>query len=182
KNKQVSVKVKRDKEILTFTVQADASGKIGIENLIPNFKSLREAGTYQFSVTSYGFFASFPAGIHKAVEKLNDYIRQFRLIFNFKTGAYKGVGSFITIGSLFSSTWDWESFWELTAILSIVLAFMNILPIPALDGGHVLFLLYEIITGKKPSDKFLEYAQYAGMFIVIALTAYALGNDIFRLF
>ena len=109
-------------------------------------------------------------------------MRSVKLIFDFKTGAYKGVGSFISIGNLFPSHWNWEAFWELTAILSIVLAFMNILPIPALDGGHVMFLLYEVITGKKPSDKFMEYAQYVGMAILLSLMVYAIGNDIFRLF
>ena len=175
KGKTVSLKIVRDTDTTSLNLLVNDEGKLGF-----NVKPLEEV--FEFRTKSYGFFASFPAGIHKAVDKLSDYIRQFKLIFDFKTGAYKGVGSFLTIGSLFSSTWDWESFWELTAILSIVLAFMNILPIPALDGGHVLFLLYEVVTGKKPSDKFLEYAQYVGMFLLLALMVYALGNDILRLF
>jgi regulator of sigma E protease len=182
KNQPVKLKVKRGKEIMDITVNVDSTGKIGVATALMDFESLLKSGTYQFSVTHYSFFQSFPAGIHKAVEKLKDYIRQFKLIFNFKTGAYKGVGSFISIGDLFPAEWDWESFWNLTAILSIVLAFMNILPIPALDGGHVMFLLYEVITGRKPSDKFLEYAQYVGMFLLLSLMVFALGNDIFRLF
>ena len=178
----MNLKVKRGNEVISVPVPVDTAGMIGIAPALLDFTSLRTAGIYEFSVTKYGFFESFPAGIHKAAEKLIDYIHQFQLIFNFKTGAYKGVGSFISIGNLFPATWDWEPFWELTAILSIVLAFMNILPIPALDGGHVMFLLYEVITGKKPSDKFMEYAQYVGMAILLSLMVFAIGNDIFRLF
>jgi regulator of sigma E protease len=182
KNQTINLKVKRGSETMNIPIQVDSSGKIGVYPAMVDLKSLRESGVYDFSVTKYGFFESFPAGIRKAGDKLVDYIHQFKLIFNFKTGAYKGVGSFISIGNLFPAQWEWEPFWELTAILSIVLAFMNILPIPALDGGHVLFLLYEVITGKKPSDKFLEYAQYLGMFLLISLMVYAIGNDIFKLF
>ena len=98
-----------------------------------------------------------------------------------KEGA-SNIGGFGSIGGLFPSTWDWELFWERTAWLSVILAFMNILPIPALDGGHVLFLLYEVITRRKPSDKFLEYAQMTGMFLLFALLLYANGNDIIRYF
>ncbi len=182
KNQTVSLTVKRGDAKLNFTVQVDSTGKIGVAPGFMDFKSLRSAGIYDFSVTHYGFFESFPRGIDKAMEKLSDYMRQFKLIFNFETGAYKGVGSFISIGDLFPAQWEWEPFWELTAILSVVLAFMNILPIPALDGGHVMFLLYEVITRRKPSDKFLEYAQYVGMFLLISLMVYALGNDILKLF
>jgi regulator of sigma E protease len=107
-------------------------------------------------------------------------MRQFKLIFNFKTGAYKAVGGFGAITRLFPPQWNWEVFWTLTAILSIMLAFLNILPIPALDGGHVTFLMYEIITGRKPGDKFLEYAQLVGMAILIFLLLYANGNDVYR--
>lgn len=182
KNETVKLKVKRGNETLDIPVMVDTAGKIGVATALMNFKSLRSADIYDFNVTKYGFFESFPKGIEKAIEKLSDYIRQFKLIFNFETGAYKGVGSFISIGDLFPAQWEWEPFWELTAILSIVLAFMNILPIPALDGGHVMFLLYEVIVRRKPSDKFLEYAQYVGMFLLISIMVYALGNDIFRLF
>jgi regulator of sigma E protease len=182
KNQAVRLKVKRGTEILTIPVNVDTAGKIGVATAFMDFKSLRSAGVYDFSVTRYGFLESFPKGVSKATDKLTDYIRQFKLIFNFKTGAYKGVGSFISIGNLFPAKWDWEPFWELTAILSIVLAFMNILPIPALDGGHVMFLLYEVVTGKKPGDKFMEYAQYAGMALLLTMMVYAIGNDIFKLF
>lgn len=104
------------------------------------------------------------------------------MIFSKHTKAYESLGGFITIGSIFPGSWDWQSFWNLTALLSIILAVMNILPIPALDGGHVMFLLYEVITGRKPSDKFLEYAQMTGMIILLGLLILANGNDILRLF
>jgi len=104
------------------------------------------------------------------------------MLFNTDTGAYKSLGGFISIGKIFPSTWDWHAFWSLTAFLSIILAIMNVLPIPALDGGHVMFLLYEIITGRKPGEKFMEYAQIAGMVILIALLLFANGNDILKLF
>ncbi|MCW3083163.1 MAG: peptidase [Bacteroidetes bacterium] len=135
----------------------------------------------QTDTTHYGFLASFPAGVHKAYETFDSYIRQMKVIFTVK-GATKQIGGFMTIGKAYSTTWDWESFWAFTAFLSIVLAIMNILPIPALDGGHVMFLLYEVITRRKPNEKFMEYAQYAGMILLLALLLFANGNDVVRLF
>ncbi|MDR1672623.1 MAG: RIP metalloprotease RseP [Bacteroidales bacterium] len=129
---------------------------------------------------TYGFWESFPAGIRYGVDKLTTYVKSLGLLFS-KAGV-KQLGGFIAIGNIFPPEWDWASFWELTAFLSIILAFMNILPIPALDGGHVLFLLVEIISRHKPGDKFLEKAQIVGMFILIALLLLANGNDIIRLF
>ena len=108
--------------------------------------------------------------------------KELKLIFSPKTEAYKSVGSFITIGKIFPGTWDWHSFWNITAFLSVMLAVLNILPIPALDGGHLVFTIYEMITGRKPSDKFLEYAQTVGMILLLGLMVLAFGNDIFRLF
>lgn len=128
----------------------------------------------------YGFFQAIPAGIKTGVDKLVSYVKQFRLVFT-KEGA-KSLGSFGTLGKLFPPTWDWLSFWELTALISIILAFMNILPIPGLDGGYILFLIYEMITRRKPSDKFMEVAQTIGMSLLMILFVYALGNDIFRAF
>jgi regulator of sigma E protease len=110
------------------------------------------------------------------------YLKQLKLLFRPKVKAYESLGGFIKIGSFFPEVWDWQSFWNLTALLSIILAIMNILPIPALDGGHVLFLLYEIVTGRKPSDKFLEYAQIAGLMVLFAILLYANGNDVVQLF
>lgn len=130
----------------------------------------------------YGLFASFPAGIAKSWETLVNYIKQFGIIFNSDLKGYKQVGSFFTIAQQFAPKWDWVRFWNLTAFLSIALAFVNLLPIPALDGGHALFTLYEMITGHAPSDKFLERAQVVGMIIIFGLMIFALGNDILRLF
>ncbi len=109
-------------------------------------------------------------------------MKQLKLLFSPEVKAYESVGGFITIGSIFPAEWHWESFWRLTAFLSIMLAILNVLPIPALDGGHVMFLLYEIIARRKPSDKFLEYAQIVGMVILFGLLILANGNDIVRLF
>lgn len=128
----------------------------------------------------YGFFESFPAGIALGVKTLKGYVGDMKYLFS-KEGA-KQLGGFGTIGSIFPSTWDWYTFWYMTAFLSIILAFMNILPIPALDGGHVLFLLYEIITRRKPSDKFMERAQMTGMFLLIGLLLWANLNDVIRFF
>ena len=128
----------------------------------------------------YGFFESFPAGVQLGVDKLNSYVGNMKYLFS-KEGA-KQLGGFGTIGSIFPATWDWHQFWYMTAFLSIILAFMNILPIPALDGGHVLFLQYEIIARRKPSDKFMEYAQMAGMFLLFGLLIWANFNDILRFF
>ena len=133
---------------------------------------------YKATNLTYGFFESFPAGITLGVNTLKGYVNDMKYVFT-KEGA-KSVGGFGTIGSIFPKVWDWQRFWEMTAFLSIILAFMNILPIPALDGGHVLFLLYEIIARRKPSDKFLEYAQMVGMFLLFGLLIWANFNDILR--
>lgn len=127
---------------------------------------------------SFSFWASIPAGIGYGIDKLSYYVRQMKFIFT-KEGA-ASIGGFGAIGSMFAPVWDWHSFWETTAFLSIILAFMNVLPIPALDGGHVLFLFYEIITGRKPSDKFMTYAQSIGMLLLFSLLFYANGMDIIR--
>jgi len=128
----------------------------------------------------YGFWEAIPAGIHYGWETLGNYVKQFRLVFT-KEGA-QSLGGFAAIGSLFAPVWDWHSFWLMTAFLSIILAFMNIIPIPGLDGGHMLFLLWEMITGKKPNDKFLEVANSIGFYLLLALLIYANGNDIVKLF
>jgi len=128
----------------------------------------------------YSLLESFPKGLEKASNTFENYIKQFKLIFSPKIKGYESVGGFATMGQIFSPTWDWEHFWNITAFFSIVLAIMNILPIPALDGGHVMFLLYELIVGRKPSEKFMEYAQYAGMAILFSLMIFANGNDLYR--
>jgi len=132
---------------------------------------------------SYTFVQAIPAGVHRAIETLSNYIRNLKLIFTSKeVKAQDSVGSVISIAGIFPSIWDWQSFWVLTGIFSILLAFMNVLPIPALDGGHALFTLVEMISGRKPSDKFIEYAQMVGMILLFSLMAYALGLDIFHVF
>ena len=136
------------------------------------------------SVTkSYTFLQAIPAGIHKSVETLTNYIRNLKLLFTSKeVKAQDSLGSVISIASVFPSIWDWQSFWTLTGIFSILLAFMNVLPIPALDGGHALFTLVEMISGRKPSDKFIEYAQMVGMVLLFGIMIYAMGLDIFHAF
>mgnify|MGYP006051535177 FL=1 len=130
----------------------------------------------------YGFWASIPQGAKRGVEEIKSYWEQVKLIFNPETKLYKEVGGFIAIGNIFPGEWNWMAFWNLTALLSIMLAVMNLLPIPGLDGGHALFTLWEIITRRKPSDKFLEVMQYIGLFLLLALLIYANGSDIVRLF
>jgi regulator of sigma E protease len=130
--------------------------------------------------TSYTFFEAIPAGIRLGWDQLVMYVKQFRLVFT-KEGA-QSVGGFGAISNMFPDVWDWQSFWYMTAFLSLILAFMNFLPIPALDGGYILFLLWEIITGKKPSDKFLEVANTIGFWLLLALLIFANGNDVFKAF
>lgn len=156
------------------------SATIGVQLGSMSFKELEAQGILKLETKKYTFAESIPAGIDEGVSTLVNYVKQLKKIFNPETGAYKGVGGFAAIGKLFPETWDWATFWSRTAFISIILAFMNILPIPALDGGHVMFLLYEMVTGRKPSDKFLEYAQMTGFFILIALLLFANGNDVYK--
>ncbi len=175
KNGTVLLTVQRGEEQQLISSRVNEDGKIGIPVL--SNEEYDQMGVLKIERKKYGFFASFPAGVAKTFDKLKFYIDQFKLILNPDTGAYKGIGGFKSMGSIFPSEWDWESFWNITAFFSIVLAFMNLLPIPALDGGHVLFTLVEMITRRKPSEKFLEYAQIAGMVILFSLLIYANAND-----
>lgn len=158
----------------TLTLRTDSAFLLGtyqvmeMDRLLPMVK------------VQYGFLESFPAGVNLGVKTLKGYVGNMKYLFS-KEGA-KQLGGFGTIGSIFPATWDWHQFWYMTAFLSIILAFMNILPIPALDGGHVLFLFYEIIARRKPSDKFMEYAQMAGMILLFGLLIWANFNDILRYF
>jgi len=172
---EIQLSVLRGLDTLHFNMMLGETGKIGVYYVPP--KEL-----ISFDHRDFGFFESFPAGTSMAIDKLDSYVQQMKLILNPETGAWKGLGGFITIGKQYSPEWDWYSFWNFTAFLSIILAFMNILPIPALDGGHVMFLVGEMITGRKPSDKLLEYAQVTGFLILIALLLLANGNDIIKLF
>jgi regulator of sigma E protease len=177
KNGNVSVKVLRGADTLVLSNKVNEYGRLELALL--NDEQYDSLGIYNVVTKKYGFFSAFPAGVIKAGEKLQSYIDQFKLILNPDTGAYKGIGGFKSMGSIFPGTWSWEAFWNITAFLSIILAFMNILPIPALDGGHVMFTLWEMITGRKPNEKFMEYAQLAGMILLLGLMLYANGNDWF---
>ena len=157
----------------SVVIQPDTAGKIGVY-------LMSKTDLYPTVTRTYGFFESFPAGVRLGINTLKGYVNDMKYVFT-KEGA-SSLGGFGTIGSIFPTVWDWQVFWMQTAFLSIILAFMNILPIPALDGGHVMFLLYEVMARRKPSDKFLEYAQITGMFLLFALLIYANGNDIFRFF
>ncbi len=170
-NKRVTIDVIRDGEKEQLRCLVDKKGKIGVGYKGPS-------RYLSYTKVTYGFWEALPAGVSKGVNTLVGYVKQLKLVFS-KEGV-KQIGGFGAIGGLFPPVWDWSAFWGLTAFLSIILAFMNILPIPALDGGHVLFLLYEIISGRKPSDKFLEYAQIVGMVLLLSLLVFANGNDIFR--
>lgn len=173
KNKEIQVGFYRGGSLQSLTMVVDSLGKIGIAVKAP-------AEMFDLETVNYGFFESFPAGIAKGINTLKGYMSDMKYVFT-KEGA-SSIGGFGAIGGLFPPTWDWQLFWERTAWLSVILAFMNILPIPALDGGHVMFLLYEVIARRKPSDQFLEYAQMVGMFLLFALLLYANGNDIVRYF
>lgn len=180
KNQTVDAIVLRDEKEIPVKINIDKNGKLGIYAASMGTKSLEKLGLYKFSTQEYGFFESFPVGIEKGTDQLLGYGKQLKAIFNPDTGAYKGVGGFKAIFDIFPSTWSWEVFWNITALLSIMLGVMNLLPIPALDGGHVIFLLYEMISGRKPSDKFLENAQMVGFFLLITLLLFANGNDIYK--
>lgn len=163
------------KVLRTLPVTLSADGKLGV--LPYDHTRFMPVRTLRYTLPQ-----SIPAGIDRAGNEISNYWKQVKLIFQPKTEAHKSVGGLLSIGSMFPGEWAWKKFWELTAFLSIALAVINILPIPALDGGHVLFLLWEVVTRRKPSDKFLEYTQIAGLFIVLALLLVTNGNDIYRLF
>lgn len=181
KGQKVELSVLRENnERLKIPVIISDSAKVGVQLSGMTYQDMETRGLLKVETKTYSFAESIPAGINKGTTTLSNYVKQLKKIFNPSTGAYKGVGGFAAIGSLFPSAWDWYAFWSATAFISIILAFMNILPIPALDGGHVMFLLYEMVTGRKPSDKFLEYAQMTGFFILIALLLFANGNDLYK--
>ena len=179
KNKPIKLTINRAGNEQVLDIKLDEDGRIGFV-YVQDPETLDSLHWATFNVHKFPFFAAFPAGVRKTGEDLSFYIAQFKKILSPKTGAYKGVGGFKNIGKAFLTTkWSWEHFWRMTALLSIILAFMNILPIPALDGGHALFTLIEMITGRKPNEKFLEYAQVVGMILLLGLMLYANGNDWF---
>ncbi|WP_336517575.1 RIP metalloprotease RseP [Pollutibacter soli] len=179
-NDTINLKVLRDDKPVELKTVLSSTASIGFYPLLLGLDDLKNLKVYEFQSREYGFFESFPAGVKMAIKKLESYVAQFKKILNPSTGAYKGLGGFKAMGSIFPKyEWNWEAFWTITAFFSIALAFMNLLPIPALDGGHVLFTLYEMVSGRKPSEKFLEYAQIVGMVLLFGLLIYANGNDWF---
>ena len=169
KNESITLEYARNNEIEQTKLTPNPEGNIGVYTL---------GAPYEMEKVHYGFSESIVKGVELGYWTLHDYVAQFSYVFTAK-GATQ-LGGFGAIGSLFPDQWDWQRFWGTTAFISIILAFMNILPIPVLDGGHVMFLLYEMISGRKPSEKFMEYAQMIGFFILIALVLYANGNDVYR--
>ena len=173
KSDTVALTVMRGGVANDLNVPINAEGKIGV---------MFKGDLFQPRTRTFTFFEAIPAGVGLAFDTVAEYWQQLKLIFQPKTKMYEELGGFIAIGNIFPSEWDWLRFWTMTAFLSVILAVMNILPIPGLDGGHALFTLWEMITGRKPSDKFLEVMQYVGFAILFALLIYANGNDIYRLF
>ncbi|MDR0712233.1 MAG: RIP metalloprotease RseP [Prevotellaceae bacterium] len=161
----------RNGELLSQEITPTENGKLGVALYPP-------ISYFQTKRLEYGFFESIPAGIVLGTETLVSYVKQFKIVFT-KEGA-KNLGGFGTIGGLFDTTWNWPHFWSMTAFLSIMLAFLNILPIPAFDGGHMMFIIYEMVSRRKPSDKFLERSQMVGLIIIFLLFVFANGNDIMR--
>jgi regulator of sigma E protease len=141
--------------------------------------TLLQLGILDRETKQYSLASAFPAGVRKTFSVLGDYVDQFKMILSPQTGAWKGMGGFKGMAKIYGSSWDWQHFWQMTAMISIILAFMNLLPIPALDGGHVMFTLYEMIFRRKANEKFLEYAQMSGMIFLLSLMLYANGNDWF---
>jgi regulator of sigma E protease len=174
-NETLLITMEREGVPIELTVPVPETGMVGIAPISPY-------RYYELQKIEYSLLGAVPAGIKSGVDTFSSYLKQLKLVFSPKTKAYESVGGFITIGSIFPKTWNWHFFWNLTAFISIVLAIMNMLPIPALDGGHMLFLVYEMVSGRKPSDKFMEYAQIMGMVFILALFVFANANDVIKLF
>ncbi len=181
KGKTVEAVVLREGKETPLNLKISDEGRLEVHYL-GDFKEFEKRGYLKIETKNYSFLEAIPAGIKRAKETLLSYIDQLKMIFNPKTGAYKGVGGFITIAKIFPDSWNWVQFWTITAFLSIMLAVLNILPIPALDGGHAMFTVYEMVTRRKPNEKFMEYAQIAGFVLLLGLVILANGNDILKLF
>ena len=179
KGQTVTVDIVRDTETFKKELKVDNYGMFGIQPT-GTYNRFEELGYLKIIRKEYSLMDSFGVGYDKFTGQITSYFSQLKMIFSPSTGAYKGVGGFKAIFDIFPDTWSWEAFWSITAFLSIMLGVLNLLPIPALDGGHVMFLLYEMISGRKPGDKFMEYAQMVGFFILIALVLFANGNDVFK--
>ena len=180
-NRTIEVELLRDSFRIKKTLNVNEDGKLGIMHGA-TVQNMVDLGLMKVSNNSYSFLQSIGVGTNNFVSFMGFYFDQLVAIFNPSTGAYKGLGGFIAIGNIFPSTWDWQSFWNTTALLSVMLGVLNLLPIPALDGGHAMFLVYEMVSGRKPSDKFMETVQVIGFLILLALVIFANGNDIYKLF
>ena len=178
-NQTIEVSILREGMLSSKTLNVDQDGKLGIA-FGSSPKDLIDYNYIELVTKTYSLGESVSVGSRRFTSQVGSYLNQFKAIFSPETGAYKGLGGFIAIGNIFPSYLIWSAFWSITAFLSIMLGVLNLLPIPALDGGHVMFLLYEMISGKKPSDKFMEYAQTAGFLILMSLVIFANGNDIFK--
>jgi regulator of sigma E protease len=171
KGQKVKIKVLRNSQEMVFEIQTTKEGLIGVERQIDFENDIK------IKTLKYSFLGAIVASVPMGYQAISDQLKQLKLI----PKHADQLGGFIAIGGIFPATWDWEKFWYLTAMLSIMLAVLNLLPIPALDGGHVMFLLFEMITGRKPSEKFLEYAQIVGIVLLLGLLLYVNGNDVFKL-
>lgn len=175
KGKQIETKILRGTDTLLYSMTLGNDGMLGIQYL--------PAGVdFEWATKQYSLFESIPAGVKMGVDQLGSYVKQLKLVFSQGETAYKSVGGMASIANIFPGTWNWAAFWELTALISVMLAVVNILPIPALDGGHVLFLLYEVVTRRKPGEKFMEYAQITGMVFIFGLFILANVNDVIKFF
>ena len=180
-NRTIEVELLRDSFKIQKTLNVNEDGKLGFMTGA-TIKDMIDLGYLELTVNSYSMVESIGVGTNNFISFFGFYLEQFAAIFNPSTGAYKGLGGFLAIGNIFPGTWDWQSFWDRTAILSVMLGVLNLLPIPALDGGHAMFLVYEMVSGRKPSDKFLETVQIIGFIILLSLVIFANGNDIYKLF
>ena len=181
RNQTVDVEISRNNVTYNKMLNVDADGKLGLYTGASRI-DMANLGYLELVNKSYSFAESIIKGSQNFISFFDSYLDQIAAIFNPTTGAYKGLGGFIAIGNIFPGTWDWQNFWGVTAFLSIMLGVLNVLPIPLLDGGHAVFLIYEMITGRKPSDKFIETVSIAGLAILLLLVIYANGNDIYKLF
>ena len=180
-NRTIEVELLRDSFKIQKTLNVNKDGKLGFMTGA-TVKDMIDLGYLELTVNSYSIVESIGVGTNNFISFFGFYLEQFAAIFNPSTGAYKGLGGFLAIGNIFPGSWDWQSFWDRTAILSVMLGVLNLLPIPALDGGHAMFLVYEMVSGRKPSDKFLETVQIIGFIILLSLVIFANGNDIYKLF
>jgi len=181
RNQTVDVEISRNNVTYNKMLNVDADGKLGLYTGASRI-DMANLGYLELVNKSYSFAESIIKGSQNFISFFDSYLDQIVAIFNPSTGAYKGLGGFIAIGNIFPGTWDWQNFWGVTAFLSIMLGVLNVLPIPLLDGGHAVFLIYEMITGRKPSDKFIETVSIAGLAVLLLLVIYANGNDIYKLF